>query len=563
MNLAVLHADVTFDEDLVLVRRRAQQIAALAGLAEQDQVRFITALSEVARNALQHAGGGRVEFQFLDQDQAQMVQAVTRDRGPGIAQSDAVLNGSEDGRSGLASAKKLVDQFRLETRAGLGTTVTLAKLLPKSAPRVTPQMVADWGDALTRERPQSAFEVVYRQKQDLIGALEEIRRNEADLQRQLAEIRRLNEELDQTNIALKQSEQKIQTILDSAGEGILEISPAGTVTYVNPGAMSMTGYERQELLGQPFASTLAEESGPQFVDQLQKHAEVDRWSCELMMRRKSGDPFWVRVSANTIRDADYKPLGLVLVTTDIMHLKELDRMKTEFVSMVSHELRTPLTSIKGYVSMLREGELGEMTTEQQEFLDVALMNADRLMGLINDLLDISRIESGRLRLSLSEFDFGDVIKAVRSEMRAMGDTKRINTVVESSAEPVRVRADRDRVVQILSNLLSNAYKYSPEGTSVTIRTDVERRFVRIRVVDNGMGLSQQDQAKLFTKFFRAEAAKQRGISGTGLGLSIARQLVEMQGGEMSVVSEIGRGSTFAFTLPLAAALPGPRAQDVA
>ncbi|MDX1556886.1 MAG: ATP-binding protein, partial [Xanthomonadales bacterium] len=298
-------------------------------------------------------------------------------------------------------------------------------------------------------------------------------------------------------------------------------------------------------------SVLTQESGLQFVEEMQKHAEIDRWSCELMMRRKNGDPFWVRVSANTIRDAGWKPLGLVLVTTDIMHLKELDRMKTEFVSMVSHELRTPLTSIKGYVSMLREGELGEMTREQHEFLDITLENADRLMGLINDLLDISRIESGRLRLALSDFDFSDVIKAVRSEMRAMGETKQIKTVVEGDASPVRVRADRDRVVQILANLLSNAYKYSPVGTTVRIRTQVDQPFVRIQVVDQGMGLSEQDQAKLFTKFFRTEAAKQRGISGTGLGLSISRQLVEMQGGEMSVRSEIGHGSTFAFTLPLA------------
>jgi len=552
MNRPILQADIVFDEDLVLVRRRAQQIAALAGLSDWDQVRFVTALSEIARNALQHAGGGKVEFRFLDQDRAQMVQAIIRDRGRDIAGGDAILNGLADRRLGLAIARKLVDHFHLGSEANGGSTVILEKLLPEDAPRVTPRMVADWADSLTRERPRSAFEEVYRQKQDLIDALEEIRHKEADLQRQLAEIRRLNEELDQTNIALKQSEQKIETILSSAGEGIVELSPHGAITYVNPGAMSMTGCEKRELLGQLFASVLTQESGPQFAEQMQKHAEVDRWSCELMMRRKIGDPYWVRVSANTIRDSDWKPLGLVLVTTDIMHLKELDRMKTEFVSMVSHELRTPLTSIKGYVSMLREGELGEMTPEQNEFLDITLANADRLVDLINDLLDISRIESGRLRLSLSEFDFGDVIKAVRSEMRAMGETKRINTVVEGYAEPVRVRADRDRVVQILANLLSNAYKYSLEGTTVRIRTHVDQRFARIQVVDQGMGLSEQDQAKLFTKFFRTEAAKQRGISGTGLGLSISRQLVEMQGGEMSVRSEIGAGSTFAFTLPLAA-----------
>lgn len=540
----------------MLVRRRGQQIAALAGLSDRDQVRFVTALSEIARNARQHAGGGKVEFRFLDHERVQTLQVIVRDRGPGIADVETILHAPPGGGTGVASAKRLVDRFQLDTEMNVGTTVTLSKVLPQDAPRITPQMVADWAESLTRERPQSAFEEVYRQKQDVIDALEGIRRKEADLQRQLAEIRRLNEELDQANTALTQSEQKIQTILSAAGEGIVELSPLGAITYVNPGVMSMTGFEKQELLGEPFASVLTEASGEQFAEHLETHAEIDRWSCELLMRRKRGEPFWVRVSANTIRDADWKPLGLVLVATDIMHLKELDRMKTEFVSMVSHELRTPLTSIKGYVSMLREGELGKMSPEQREFLDITLENADRLMGLINDLLDISRIESGRLRLSISEFDFAEVITAVRSEMRTMGETKRIRTVVESPDEPLHLRADRDRVVQILANLLSNAYKYSPEATTVTVRARVEEGYARILVIDQGMGLSEQDRAKLFTKFFRTEAAKRHGISGTGLGLSICRQLVQMQGGEMTVKSEIGEGSTFAFTLPLAG---GPRA----
>jgi signal transduction histidine kinase len=231
--------------------------------------------------------------------------------------------------------------------------------------------------------------------------------------------------------------------------------------------------------------------------------------------------------------------------------RAVERMKDEFISIASHELRTPLTSIMGYVSLLLDGEVGELTEEQQQFLQIVDSNAERLIGLVNELLDISRIESGRIQLTLQPLDLREVVQAVCTDLRTASRSKRITTVVQLPLEPIHVQADRDRLIQVLTNLLSNAYKYSPESTTVTVQGTTQDGTVQVNVVDQGIGISALDQAQLFSKFFRADSARRQGITGTGLGLSITRSLVEMQGGQIWVSSCLGQGSTFSFTLPLA------------
>jgi signal transduction histidine kinase len=229
----------------------------------------------------------------------------------------------------------------------------------------------------------------------------------------------------------------------------------------------------------------------------------------------------------------------------------VERMKDEFISIASHELRTPLTSIMGYVSLLLAGEVGVLTEKQQSFLQIVDSNAERLIGLVNELLDVARVESGRVQLTLQPLDLCEVVQAVRTDLRTVSRSKRITTVVQLPSEPICVQADRDRLIQVLTNLLSNAYKYSPDNTTVTIQGTVQDGHVQINVVDQGIGISESDQAQLFSKFFRADSARRQGIAGTGLGLSITRSLVEMQGGQIWVASCLGHGSTFSFTLPLA------------
>ena len=228
-------------------------------------------------------------------------------------------------------------------------------------------------------------------------------------------------------------------------------------------------------------------------------------------------------------------------------------MKTEFVSLVSHELRTPLTSIKGYVDLLIDGTVGELEPMQIEFLEIVQSNTDRLVSLINDLLDISRIEARRMELHLTPVDLQLVVRNVVAmlgpQIAAKGQTL---ALCGADALP-EVVADGNRITQVVTNLLSNAHKYTPSGGHIAITITTEPSALRIAVRDTGVGLTADEQAQLFTKFFRAANPMTQDVGGTGLGLTITRSLVEMHGGQIRVEIAPGAGSEFSFTLPLARA----------
>ncbi len=231
------------------------------------------------------------------------------------------------------------------------------------------------------------------------------------------------------------------------------------------------------------------------------------------------------------------------------HIEEVNQLKSEFVSLVSHELRTPLTSIMGYAELLLAGEVGNVTEEQREFLGIMKGNADRMLELINDLLDISRIEAGKVELKRTTLDLAHVIQTVASLLRPQIEAKRQLLTLDLAESLPVVFGDAERIMQILTNLLSNAHKYTPPGGRIRVTTHAENGSVRISIQDTGIGLSPDDQAQLFTKFFRAQNRATQEASGTGLGLAITRSLVEMHGGEITVTSAPGQGSTFSFTLP--------------
>jgi signal transduction histidine kinase len=240
----------------------------------------------------------------------------------------------------------------------------------------------------------------------------------------------------------------------------------------------------------------------------------------------------------------------------VIREREIDRMKTEFVSMVSHELRTPLTSIKGFVDLLREGDAGDLSNEQMDFLTIVATNTDRLVALINDLLDISRIESGKVELTRTELDLRQSIQTAAATLRPLIEAKQQRLALDVPDHLV-VSADADRVTQILTNLLSNAHKYTPPDHDISIVAEPVTDGVRVDVTDTGIGLSRAEQAKLFNRFYRSTNQATRDTEGTGLGLAITRSLVELHGGTISVRSAPGRGSTFSFTLPREAPSPYP------
>jgi signal transduction histidine kinase len=229
-------------------------------------------------------------------------------------------------------------------------------------------------------------------------------------------------------------------------------------------------------------------------------------------------------------------------------IQEANRLKTEFVSMVSHELRTPLTSIQGYAELLLEDQ--RITEEQRETLTIVKKNSDRLLGLVNDLLDLSRMEAGKLDLHRANLDLARLIPQVTGSLRPLIDAKRQRLKLDLSEALPAVWADQDRVTQILTNLISNAHKYTLAEGNITVAARQDDGFVRVDVSDTGIGLSPEDQAQLFTKFFRAHERSPQAGGGTGLGLVICRLLVELHGGRITVSSAPGQGSTFSFSLPV-------------
>ncbi len=250
-------------------------------------------------------------------------------------------------------------------------------------------------------------------------------------------------------------------------------------------------------------------------------------------------------------------------------LKRANEAKSEFVSIVSHELKTPMTSIKGYADLLFKGTAGEISEMQQKFLQVIRSNVDRMNALVSDLLDISRIESGRLKLRFKPISIKAVVEEVVQTMQERIKAKDLTLTVEVPEDLPPVRADEDRLIQVLTNLMSNAYRYTLPGGKISVKAAVwpdgsppgeaepapsgepPLRYLCLSVSDTGIGISPKDQARIFDKFFRGDDPVVRETTGTGLGLSIAKSIVELHEGQMWFQSKPGQGSTFSFTIPLA------------
>jgi len=408
---------------------------------------------------------------------------------------------------------------------------------------------------------------------------------------------------------LFEQKERSEAILAGAGDGLVVFTPDSRIAYVNPAAMELLGPKAKASLGKQvsLAALLGLEvpdhgdavpcwemrncgrlDCPQYgSDDLRcwircgtpspsgeprSYREKSKrcLKCEVFRANAPilGEPGTngvteaeimepehriLEVRTNPVVDRAGRYLGCVSTLHDVTAAREIAVMKNEFVSMVSHELRTPLTSIKGYVDLIVDGEAGEINDIQREFLQIVQENSDRLVSLINDMLDISRIESGRVHLKIEPLEMADVVQGVIDTFRTYADQSNVTLKSQVARNLPRVAADRDRVGQVLMNLVSNAIKYSPGGGSVTVAVKRKGDKVHVEVTDTGIGISEENQRQLFTKFFRVDSSLTREIGGTGLGLSIVKSVVELHGGEIWVVSREGEGSTFAFSLCVAPA----------
>ena len=409
---------------------------------------------------------------------------------------------------------------------------------------------------------------------------------------------------------LADEHERTEAILAATGDGLVLLSPDDEVTYINPAACAMLRAKPHKVVGsrasidallgvdtpsdpvpRPHCSDVKACGRPAcpayHSDELRcwliagTLCHADEGPCTFARKRaqcqtceyhvayaEAFDPLdeesvsevelpsvdtslIVKARVRAVVDDGGNYIGRVLALRDITAEREIAEMKNEFVSTVSHELRTPLTSIKGYVDLILDGSAGEISEIQQEFLVIVKENSDRLVELINEMLDISRIESGRVHLKVEPLNMGESVRGAVDTFRAvLAQTGRSITVSVSRNLP-RVAADRDRVGQVLINLIGNALKYSPGGGEVTVSAKRKGESVVVSVTDQGLGITRENQKRLFTKFYRVDSAMTREIGGTGLGLSICKTILELLGGSIGVRSKSGQGSTFWFSLPLA------------
>ncbi len=349
----------------------------------------------------------------------------------------------------------------------------------------------------------------------------------------------------------------IENLVENAADIILSTDLEDRILTWNRGAEITLGYNKEEVIGRHLSILLP----PERVHELaEMRAKVEFFGAlrdvEVEGEKKDGTAIYLSLSVSPITDGDGKIVGFLRVAKDVtekkryeQRLKELDKLKSDFVSNVSHELRTPLTAIKGSVDNMLDGLTGDLNEKQSRYLMRIKSNADRLARLINDLLDLSRIEAG-INLKPRNLDLVTIAKEVTETLRPVAADKLITLTMESLDDTVTAWADPDRISEILMNLLGNAIKFTPTNGEVTLSLQGSgNEWVKISVADTGPGIPSDEANRIFDKFYQVTQPEKQKAMGTGLGLSITKALVEMHGGKIWLESEVGKGSIFSFILP--------------
>jgi signal transduction histidine kinase/CheY-like chemotaxis protein len=438
----ILTLAIASERDTVAARQRARQIARLLEFDPQDQTRISTAVSEIARNAFNYAGGGRVEYSIEGRTSPQLFIIQIRDSGPGVRDLDDILEGRYKSPTGMGmgilGARRLMDQFQIESVPGKGTTIWLKKLLPSRTRVWNGQDLAAIVVSLAREGPQDAFQELQHQNQELLNALEEIRTRQIELSR-------LNRELEDTN------------------RGVVAL-----------------------------------------------YAELDE-------------------------KAD--------------HLRRADELKSRFLSNMSHEFRSPLNSILALSGLLLNRSDGVLSPEQELQTEYIRKAARDLLDLVNDLLDLAKVEAGKVEAKPLEFRVADLFAALRGMLRPLLLNQAVDLVFEDVDRIPAMFSDEGKISQILRNFISNALKFTEQGEVRVSARVAENGDIVFSVADTGIGIAPEDQQRIFQDFAQVDSPIQRKVKGTGLGLPLSQKLAILLGGEVRVESKPGAGSTFIVQIP--------------
>jgi len=357
---------------------------------------------------------------------------------------------------------------------------------------------------------------------------------------------RLSKSLSVTVRQLRAERDRVGRILSDMHEGVLLVDAGGKIALVNPALRQMLLLNTDCVGKTPF-EVIQNEELKKLVDSAQETNTTQ--SAELELQGLKPRRLLVRVVPLA-----GEPGGLLAVFVDVTDIRRLESMRKDFVANASHELRTPVTAVRSAAETLRFAMESDPEAAGH-FLDIIERNAERLHMLVEDLLDLSRIESREFRLHIEDEDIGEITAQVVGLFRERAEKKQIRLSADVPEGLPLARADRQALEQILTNLVDNALKYSPERTSVVVRAREEewrgRKYVRVLVIDTGPGIEEKHLPRLFERFYRVDKGRSRELGGTGLGLSIVKHLCDALGGAIAVESEVGKGSTFSFSLPQA------------
>ncbi len=340
-------------------------------------------------------------------------------------------------------------------------------------------------------------------------------------------------------------------IFNSAIHAIILINPSGSIEIMNPAAERLFGHSATHLLRRDIATivNIAPGEGP-FLDRLGLGPEGLAEPYRPLVHARTADggsvPVEVALRLMPLEDG----MHIVAVLSDVSEREKVERIKDQFLSTVSHELRTPLTSIVGSLGLLRAGTFDSLSDQSQRLVTIAENNANRLIRIVNDLLDAEKLQSGAMEFAMASIDMADVIAGAVEVMAGLATTREITLRFDRPAEPVMVLGDRERLIQVVGNLVSNAVKFSPGEEDVTLSVMVKDGRCRVAVADRGTGVPPDLRGRLFTRFAQATGASTAATPGTGLGLSISRDIVTHHGGSITFEDRVGGGTIFTFDLPM-------------